>query len=155
MYPFISIHQYTPVLSQSASTSVQTAQLFHQSCRPLVATAEVPERCKVQRGSVWRGLGDPSHVSLLMLSQGEVDTRPTGVTVPPPNWLSHHENGAEPWILWSAFHQLSFVSAVCWFLVIYFLIFCNRVKTTLMKTWWMFLIFVVLSYSVQFDVSWC
>lgn len=78
-----SPHQF--FLSQSASTSVQTGQLFHQSCRPLVATAEVPERCKVQRSSVWRRLGDPSHVSLLMLSQGEVVTRPTGVTVPPPN----------------------------------------------------------------------
>lgn len=107
-----SPHQF--FLSQSASTSVQTAQLFHQSCRPLVATAEVPERCKVQRSSVWRRLGDPSHVSLLMLSQGEVVTRPTGVTVPPPNWLSHGENGAETWIFWSPFHQLSFVSAVWW-----------------------------------------
>lgn len=77
------------------AASVESGQLFHQYCRPLVATAEVLERCKVQRGSVWSGLGDPSHVSLLMLSRGEADTQPTGVTVPLPKPLSHRENGAE------------------------------------------------------------
>lgn len=66
-----------------------------------MATAEVLERCKVQRGSVWCRLGDPSHVSLLMLSRGEVDTQPTGVTVPWPNSLSHREYGAETQIRFS------------------------------------------------------
>lgn len=93
-------------------TSVETGQLFHQYCRPLVVTAEVLERCKVQRGRVWWRLGDPSHVSLLMLSHGEVDTQPTGVTVPPPKPLSHHENGAEA-SFGLLFTSISFVSVVC------------------------------------------
>lgn len=65
-----------PVL-RAANCSTSSAGLWW-------LTAEVLERCKVQRGRVWSGLGDPAHVSLLMLSRGEVDTRPTGVTVPPP-----------------------------------------------------------------------
>lgn len=94
--PALLLHASTLLfLAQSECTSAESGQLFHQYCRPLVATAEVLERCKVQRGSVWSGLGDPSHVSLLMLSQGEADTQPTGVTVPPPKPLSHRENGAD------------------------------------------------------------
>lgn len=39
-------------------SSVKTGQLFDRDFRPLVATAEVVERCKVQQGSVrWCGAG--------------------------------------------------------------------------------------------------
>lgn len=100
------LHAPTLFLAQGECTSVETGQLFHQYFRALVVTAEVLERCKVQRGSVWRRLGDPSHVLLLMLSRGEVDTQPTGVTVPLPNWLSQYETGAEMWVCWSPHHQL-------------------------------------------------
>ena len=99
VFPLICAHQFfffhIVVHPQNPSTSVDPGQLFKKPHRPSVATAEVMERRKVQRGSVWRGLGDPSHVSLLMLSRGEADTRPTGVTASPPNPLSHCENGAE------------------------------------------------------------
>lgn len=110
-------------LARSECTSVGTGQLFHQYCRPLVVTAEVLERCKVQRGSVWCRLGDPSHVSLLMLSRGEVDTQPTGVTVPRPNSLSHREYGAETQICWSPFHQLYFIFVVCCFILQHLVVF--------------------------------
>lgn len=54
-------------LAQNECPSVEAGQLFHQDCGPSVVTAEVLERCKVQRGSVRCSLGDPSHVCLLML----------------------------------------------------------------------------------------
>lgn len=79
---------------------------------------EVPERCKVQRGSVWSGLGDPSHVPLLMLSRGEADTQPTGVTAPPPKATeSPRKWGRDLDLLDSPFTSLSFVSVVRWFIL--------------------------------------
>lgn len=51
-----------------------------------------PRRGETCSEGVWRGLGDPFHVSFLMLSRGEADTQPTVDTTPRPN---HRENRAE------------------------------------------------------------
>ena len=102
---------------------------------------EVPERCKVQRGRVWSGLGDPAHVSLLMLSRGEVDTRPTGVTVPPPKslWVTV-KMGQRFGSFGLLFTSLSFVSCRCWPSTLW--------HTTLM--WLTLLIFVISAWIRSF-----
>lgn len=88
-----------PVL-RPANCSTSTAGLWWR----LLKSRRGVKCSKAVCGAGW--VIPPTH-ALLMLSRGEADTQPTGVTVPPPKPLSHHENGAETFGL--LFTSLSFV----------------------------------------------
>lgn len=135
-------------LAQNECTSVETGQLFHQCCRPSVVTAEVLERCKVQRGSVRCGPGwSLPRLFTHAAPEKEADTQPTGVTVPPPEPLSRHEDGAEIWIFALLFNGC-FCGLLIYFATSYSYWQSRRLQYiifTLMRTWnrWTLLIFVI------------